>query len=112
MRKLLYIAGPMTGLPGYNYHAFNSADAALRIAGYETRNPTSVGTKFGSHRPYEFYIREGLRMMLDCHGVALLDGWGRSRGALLEVTVAHACGLDVATVAEWKERSGRKVGHG
>ena len=35
----VYIAGPMTGLPDFNYPAFNAAAAKLRALGLEVLNP-------------------------------------------------------------------------
>lgn len=38
MRRL-YLAGPMTGLPDFNYPAFHAAAAAWRAAGWTVANP-------------------------------------------------------------------------
>lgn len=35
----VYISGPMTGLPEFNYPAFFAAAEALEARGYETINP-------------------------------------------------------------------------
>ncbi len=35
----VYIAGPMTGLPGWNYSAFNAAAKTLRDIGIKVENP-------------------------------------------------------------------------
>jgi hypothetical protein len=34
-----YIAGPMTGLPEFNFPAFHAAAASLRARGFEVENP-------------------------------------------------------------------------
>jgi hypothetical protein len=43
---ILYIAGPMTGLPDYNYPAFEQARASLEAAGYrvlcQSKTPDTV----------------------------------------------------------------------
>lgn len=39
----LYIAGPMTGLPDYNYDAFHAAQAELHRAGFVVMNPALNG---------------------------------------------------------------------
>jgi hypothetical protein len=36
---MLYISGPMGGLPGFNYPAFNFAAKRLRDLGYNVLNP-------------------------------------------------------------------------
>ena len=36
--KRIYIAGPMTGLPDFNYPAFNAAAARMRALGFEVEN--------------------------------------------------------------------------
>ena len=35
----VYIAGPMTGIPEFNYPLFNATAKALRATGVEVRNP-------------------------------------------------------------------------
>lgn len=38
----VYIAGPMTGLPEYNFPAFHAAAKAWRDAGWEVLNPAEA----------------------------------------------------------------------
>ena len=40
-------------------------------------------------------MREDIRAMLDCDRIHMLPGWERSRGAVLELTIAHALGFTV-----------------
>lgn len=94
----LYLAGPMTGKPEYNFPAFTAAAATLRKQGHEVTSPHEIDLEAGDNaatplRPFIEYMRRDLPALLTCDGVALLPGWTASRGARLEACVAHACGL-------------------
>lgn len=102
---VLYIAGPMSGYPENNYPLFNSVESMLVGAGYDVVNPASFGTHPGARVHYVDLIREDLRAMLDCHGVAVLDGWWESGGARNEVNVAGILKMPVRPYAEWLERA-------
>ena len=39
----IYISGPMTGLPDYNYPAFHAAAQRLTDGGHEPVSPTQIG---------------------------------------------------------------------
>lgn len=95
----IYIAGPMTGLPEYNLPTFAAAAGRLRQLGFDAHNPGHRGVIDGY--AWTDYMRDGVRMLLDCEGVALLDGWENSRGASLEVHVARALCLPVRPLHEW-----------
>lgn len=76
----------MTGLPGYNYPAFNTAAKRLRELGYEVENPAEnpephCGTWLG-------YMRMAIRQLALCDGLVLLPGWQDSRGARIEQQLA------------------------
>lgn len=45
MIKRIYLAGPMTGLPEFNYPAFHAEAARLRGLGYQVENPADHGVK-------------------------------------------------------------------
>ena len=100
----LYIAGPMTGLPAFNYPAFEKAAGDLIAAGYEVLSPHTIDatedTEPGS-QTWEWYMRRALSMMLRCDGVALLPGWRKSRGALIEVRLAEDVGMRLWSVKQW-----------
>lgn len=85
----LYIAGPMTGLPDFNTPAFNEAARELEAQGYEVVNPAD--NSGDTTQPYEYYLKLGLRQLLECEALAVLPGWWDSRGARLEAEVAAAC---------------------
>lgn len=91
--KRVYIAGPMTGLPGFNYPAFHRAADALRAKGYHVENPAdnpvpACGTWKG-------YMRMAITQLVTCDTVVLLPGWSESKGAKVEHQLALDLGLDV-----------------
>jgi len=91
----VYIAGPMSGLPDFNYPAFNAKAAELRDQGYEVRNPAeSDGGSSG--KPWEFYMRHALLMLLECDEIHFLPGWSESRGASVENFVARVLKMRVS----------------
>jgi hypothetical protein len=121
----LYLAGPMAGLPGFNVPAFAHAAERLRSVGYFVANPGEMnhGPGVDLARPETFTAEHRQRAMLNglrdligyehwaadgyddgtaqADGVALLDGWAESRGAVLEVAVANAIGLRVEHWTRW-----------
>ena len=100
----LYVAGPMTGYPEFNYPAFRAAERELREAGFEVlcpvdseqHNPTP-----GKPQAWDWYMRHALRMVLDADGIALLPGWEDSRGATLEHHIGQSLGLECRSVEIW-----------
>ncbi len=96
----LYIAGPMSGLPEFNYPAFHAAAEQLRGLGYEVESPAEPGQVDGWD--WLDYMRRGLRQLLACDGVALLPGWHNSRGATTECNVAESLGLPTRRIDDWE----------
>ena len=105
----LYVAGPMTGLPEYNYPAFREAEDQLAALGYAVLNPVNAedhNPTPGTPQSWDWYMRHALRMVLAADALAVLPGWWRSKGALLEVQVARALDMQVEPVMEWRMRAG------
>ena len=101
--ELLYLCGPVTGLPDYNRAAFAATAAQLEAAGFSVINPAERG----ADQPgwgWAQYLRRAIRQMLVCDAVAVLDGWEASRGANVEVYLAENVELAVQPVAFWLER--------
>lgn len=96
----IYISGPMTGYPEYNFPAFRSAANRLRAIGLEVISPHEFGE--GGDQSWADYLRKDLLAMLEhCDSVATLHGWEKSRGAQLEVHVANTLGMRVESVDWW-----------
>jgi hypothetical protein len=96
----IYIAGPMTGIPEYNYPAFMAATEQLEALGHVALNPANHDIS-GEIKSWQYYMRHGLRLLLDADAIAVLPGWEGSRGASLEVKVAQALEMEVKPITEW-----------
>ena len=108
----------MTGLPDYNYPAFNAAAAELRALGFEVDNPAE---HFGGDQTLErkVYLRGDIEALLKVDAVVTLPGWHKSPGAQLETAIARALDLPVVRIehardliaAEPAHREGAPVGY-
>lgn len=100
---LLYIAGPMTGLPEFNYPAFERARGELEAVGFSVLCPVDndPDPATSASRSWEWYLRRALRQVLDADGIAVLPDAACSRGACLEIHVARALGMTVQPVTRW-----------
>ncbi|WP_336628460.1 MULTISPECIES: DUF4406 domain-containing protein [unclassified Microbacterium] len=108
-RFTLYISGPMTGIPHWNYPAFIDAAAELRIWGFNVISPHELDQDAGVDPAAEWtgaMRREAIARDVEAvakhaDGVAVLDGWAASFGARAEVAVAGALQLPIQTIHEW-----------
>lgn len=107
----LYIAGPVTGMPKGNRPAFESAWRELVYAGYRAFVPHWIVPEDAI---WEEAMKLAIGAMLRCDGVALIEGWERSAGALMERGLATQIGMEVHEIEEWKKRAkgGRALGGG
>ena len=108
----IYVAGPMTGIPMFNFPMFSAVTAELRRDGHEVISPAEEDPeemqqaawsspdgvlhdgKLAGHTWGETLARD-VKLLAD-HGVEciyLLPGWERSKGARLEAFVGLLCGL-------------------
>lgn len=90
--KRIYIAGPITGVEGYQ-DRFERAEEILKAAGHEPVSPIADGLVPGAG--YRVYINRGIQLLMDCDAICLLPGWTGSRGAMLEKRYAETVKLPV-----------------
>ena len=115
----IYVAGPMRGVPEFNFPAFHAAAAALRALGHEVFSPAerdnerhgvdiSKGNLTGDEdlaaKDYGFDLRVALGEDLayicaHADTIAMLPGWQNSKGAQAEYATAIALGLAVLFLA-------------
>lgn len=110
----IYIAGPMTGLPDWNFPAFFEAEKELLSLGYEVVNPAhsdgatvqealeSAGNPEAPNNTWRWYMRRDLPHVLEVDALCVLPGWRKSKGASLEVHVAKAIGLPIYVLKDGK----------
>lgn len=106
----VYIAGPMAGIPEFNYPKFFDAEDALMSAGFSTVNPAAMQDEgLDQDRLFEVnevdatvgplaraaYLKRDIEALAGCDAIALLDEWEESVGANVELFTAHAIGLEV-----------------
>lgn len=100
----VYIAGPMSGLPEFNYPAFFTAARRLAAVGVDSINPARAEGREGC-KTWLDYMRLSLIDIAACDGIATLPGWQDSRGAALEVHIARSLDLPTDSVDSWIEEA-------
>lgn len=92
-----YLSGPVSGYPDNNREQFTRVAHQLRECGYDIVSPLEFGEIPGLS--WASYLREDIKVLMTCDGVVTLPGWQESRGATLEVHIAHALGMQVLPLA-------------
>lgn len=109
----IYLAGPMRGLPNFNFPAFDHAAKALREIGHEVFSPADHDREINGERIADnptgnealavkkdgFDLRKALAadtqfICLEAEVIAMLPGWEKSLGAIAEHALAKALGKE------------------
>lgn len=115
----VYLAGPMRGVPDFNFPAFHAAAARLRAQGHEVFSPAendikrfgkdaATGNATGDERQLAEAVGSDVMAVRrrvfeddltwicrEADAIALLPGWSGSRGARAEKAAAEALGLAI-----------------
>lgn len=78
-KKVIYIAGPMTGVPRY-YEAFEAMEDELSGMGYIPLSPSRLPEGMSNDQGMQICFA----MINAADAVIFLDGWENSKGARLE----------------------------
>ena len=88
----IYISGPISQDP-YHREAFDRAEEYLKHLGYVVVNPLDIPEKSfdGPDRDFkrwQYYMRESIKLLMECDQIYMLEKWENSRGAKLEQKIA------------------------
>ncbi len=85
----IYLSGPMTGRPDYNFPLFNKIAEELRQRHHEVLNPAELHPDVvpGTWKWTE-YLKSDIKAMMDYDTLVLLPEWDTSRGARVELNLA------------------------
>lgn len=111
----IYLAGPMRGLPEYNFPSFHAAAKRLRDAGHEVFSPAEKDLANGFNpltdtaQEIEHYMLIDLPEVRNADAVALLPGWWKSEGVWHELIhaekhskrIIHAWSMEDAIIPEF-----------
>jgi hypothetical protein len=111
----------MTGIPQFNYPAFDAAAKCLRELGHEVFSPSemddpetrrlalaspdgSPGSGTANEETWGDFLARDVKLIADSEldAVAVLPGWERSRGARLETFIARMDGVPILAVHDLK----------
>lgn len=93
MKRRVYVAGRITGLPKEQVQTkFSNITARLADMGYTVVNPAEA---LEDERSWKDAVRNDIKKMLECDEVHLLPDWKESRGAQLERDIALRLGMQV-----------------
>lgn len=87
----VYIAGPMTGIQGFNRSEFHSAATLLSSDGHVVLNPAILPDGLSDSQ----YMDICLAMLRCASGIYMLSGWEHSAGARAENAIAEKLGISV-----------------
>lgn len=102
-----YVAGPMTGLPRFNFDAFEDACDRLRAEGYHVTSPHEMDLangfdpdSDGSALDLRAALEADIAAVIAADLVVLLPGWEASPGVMVELLVAGAHGVPCVPLAD------------
>jgi len=97
----VYLAGPMSGIPEFNFPAFFAAAEKLRAEGHIVFNPPEKDLEMwgdmenvAKKANYRDCLRADLNWILDhAEAIAFLPGWEASKGVKTEKALAECLNL-------------------
>jgi hypothetical protein len=105
--ETIYIAGPMRGIPEFNFPAFDKVKRLLTRDGWYVISPADIDRKEGFDekgktgdepvpwRLMQKIVHRDLKELINCDAIFMLKGWQNSKGAKAEMAVAQWCEMSV-----------------
>jgi nucleoside 2-deoxyribosyltransferase len=111
---LVYLAGPMRGFPQFNFPEFDRWAGILRDLGFAVISPAEMDREAGidektlsdaditQQMKREFMSRD-CEAVCQADAVAVMPGWDKSHGAMIEVSLASVISIPVIDVVTMRE---------
>lgn len=98
--KTYYMAGPMSGLPDYNYPAFTENCAVLRGYGIKILSPHEepwppLADEMTKNHLWDYMMAATRELLERADGIILIPGWCWNKGALKELDIVREAYLPV-----------------
>jgi len=96
-KTTVYLAGPLTGKPYFNFLQFDAYKARLEIAGLKVISPADIDREYGfdpfvsmtkNNPKREDCITRDVDAITKSDAVVLMPGWKKSSGSMAEVATA------------------------
>ena len=115
--KTIYIAGPMRGIPYFNFAEFDAAAAYWQNKGWRVMSPADLDREigfdpYGLPADYDWQdltligfdlnaaIQRDVDALSKCDAIFMLEGWENSKGARAEKAIAEWRGMQVIEQAK------------
>ena len=109
-KRVIFLSGPMQGIPDHNDPAFHRAARVLREHGHVVYSPA----EYPHEGPLEDFPLEkaeadyAVFILTKADTIALLPVWEKSLGVARELALANERGLDVLHLSEWQISGGEE----
>ena len=90
---IVYIAGKVSGMENEAKLAFKIAEKELNLQGNDVINPMEL--EHDHDKTWQSYMRECISAMMKADALYLLPNWRESKGARIEVQLAHNLGIKI-----------------
>lgn len=96
----IYISGQISGLIRDDAQKnFDCAERYLRSLGFKVLNPMKLNP-YNPDWSWQQYMLEDIRELFECDAIFLLDNWVNSRGARIELNIAHEMGMQIFSLGK------------
>lgn len=90
---IVYIAGKVSGMEMQARVFFKRAEIKLLLQGHDVINPMEL--EHDHDKTWQSYMRECISAMMRADALYLLPNWRESKGARIEVQLAHNLGIKI-----------------
>ena len=90
----IFISGPVSGTTDY-MERFGNAQKYLESLGHSVINPVLVTSNLPEDTTQKEYMSLDLTMLFMCDAIYMLNGYGKSKGALAELATAKSIGCEI-----------------